>query len=281
MPCNSQAAIRRTIRVFEFSIAVPRCRAVSARRADRRLFVRCSDPEQRRQRRRRSSNIATPEPNAGRRARRACSAARTGAGGWLSPDAKKKGNKSLIYWGNYDTSTITIYSGKGVNGKEVGQITTGLSSPERLFVGADGSVYATNLDNNTITGYKAGKTSPFITISNGVNTPTGLTVDAAGTVYCANVGNDTITVYPKGQTTPSLTISYFAEYLATDKHDNLYAAGAPSKSSRPARPAAKTWGSPLIQAHSKWIARETSSCSMVTRLSTSRQGQPVRQRRSA
>ncbi len=146
--------------------------------------------------------------------------ARTGSG-WLSPDAKRK--KPLIYWGNYDSNSITVYSAKGTNGKEIGQITTGLSNPERLFVDAQGSVYATNIGNNTITAYKRGQLSPFLTISSGVNSPTGLTVDAAGTVYCANVGNNTITVYPKGQTSPSLTISSDAEYLATDAQDNLYA----------------------------------------------------------
>jgi hypothetical protein len=144
--------------------------------------------------------------------------------GWFSPDAKKA--KNLIYWGDYNTSTITVYSAKGENGKEKGTITTGLSSPERLFVDTKGNVYATNLGNGTITAYKPGATSPFLTISDGVNRPTGLTVDAAGTVYCANVGNDTITVYKRGQTTPSLTISVSEgspEYLATDKSDNLYA----------------------------------------------------------
>jgi hypothetical protein len=144
-------------------------------------------------------------------------------GGWLSPDAKK--GKNLIYWGDYNDNTITIYSGKGVNGKEEGQITAGLSNPERLFVDKKGNVYATNIDNDTITAYKPGKTSPFLTISTGVDSPTGLTVDAAGTVYCANVGNDTITVYPRGKTSPSLTISLSSspESLATDAKDNLYA----------------------------------------------------------
>ncbi len=143
--------------------------------------------------------------------------------GWLSPDAKK--GKNLIYWGDYNTNTITIYSSKGVNGKEKGQITTGLSNPERLFVDKKGNVYATNIGNDTITAYKPGKTSPFLTISTGVVSPTGLTVDAAGTVYCANVGNDTITVYPRGKTSPSLTIPLSAspESLATDAKDNLYA----------------------------------------------------------
>lgn len=145
------------------------------------------------------------------------------AGGWISPDAKK--GKKLMYWGNYDSSTITIYSNKGVNGKEKGQITTGLSNPERLFVDKKRNVYATNIGNNTITAYKPGATTPFLTISDGVNSPTGITVDAAGTIYCANVGNSTITVYPAGQTSPSLTIpvSSSPEYLATDASDNLYA----------------------------------------------------------
>lgn len=162
--------------------------------------------------------------------------------GWMSPEAKS--GKSLIYWGNYDSSTITIYSGKGVNGKEVGQITTGLSNPERLFVDSKGSVYATNIGNDTITAYKKGTTTPFLTISDGVNSPTGLTVDAAGTVYCANVGNDTITVYPKGQTTPSLTIPYFAEYLATDAKDNLYAAGSAVEEFPPGSTSGKNLGLP-------------------------------------
>jgi hypothetical protein len=145
--------------------------------------------------------------------------------GWISPDAKRK-KKSLIYWGSYDNSTIYVFSAKGTNPPVKGQITTGLSNPERLFVDKALNVYATNIGNNTITAYKRGATSPFLTISSGVNSPTGLTVDAAGTVYCANVGNDTITVYPKGQTSPSLTIPAFAEYLAVDAQDNLYASEA-------------------------------------------------------
>lgn len=146
--------------------------------------------------------------------------------GWMSPEAKT--DKNAIYWGNYDTSTITIYSAKGVNGKELGQISTGLNNPERLFVDKDGSVYATNIGNNTVTAYKAGATTPFLTISTGIDGPTGLTVDAAGTVYVANVDSDTITEYPKGKTSPSITIDAAAEYLATDANDNLYAAEYPS-----------------------------------------------------
>ncbi len=155
--------------------------------------------------------------------------AATGArpNGWVSPERKRRHKPTLFYWGNFDTNTITILSSSG---KQKGQITSGLYNPERLFVDKKGDVFATNIGYNgsskySITGYKPGHTTPFITITNGVNRPTGLTVDGAGTVYCANVGNNTITVYPKGQTSPSLTIPYFAEYLATDAQDNLYASG--------------------------------------------------------
>jgi hypothetical protein len=161
--------------------------------------------------------------------------------GWVSPDLRRHHRASLFYWGDYDTNTITIYS---LAGAKKGVITTGLSNPERLFVDRSGSVYATNLGTNTITGYKRGQTSPFITISNGVSTPTGLTVDAAGTIYCANVGNNTITVYPKGKTSPSLTIPYFAEYLATDAKDNLYAAGTAVEEFAPGSTQGKDTGLP-------------------------------------
>jgi hypothetical protein len=146
--------------------------------------------------------------------------------GWTSPQAAT--GKGLIYWADYDTGTITIYSAKGKNGKKEGSITTGLSHPERLFVDEKGNLYATNFGNDTITAYKPGATSPFLVIRDGVDSPTGLTVDADGTVYCANVGNNTITAYKRGKIVPSLTISFtntpaYPEYLATDKSDNLYA----------------------------------------------------------
>lgn len=142
--------------------------------------------------------------------------------GWISPDIVRR-KPPLIYWGSFAANTIDIFSAKGTKPPLKGQITTGLSEPERLFVDAARNVYATNLGNSTITVYKRGTTTPFLTISNGVNAPTGLTVDAAGTIYCANVGNGTVTEYPKGQSSPSLTISFSAEYLAIDSADNLYA----------------------------------------------------------
>ncbi|MGA8576138.1 MAG: hypothetical protein WB609_10740 [Candidatus Cybelea sp.] len=147
---------------------------------------------------------------------------RTRPSGWVAPDVNRR--KALIYWGDYYNNTITIYPAKGTNPPEKGQITSGLSNPERLFVDNAFAVYATNIGNNTITEYKRHATTPGLTISTGIDTPTGLTVDAAGTVYCANTGSESITVYPKGHTSPSLTIPIAGspEYLAIDRSDNLY-----------------------------------------------------------
>jgi hypothetical protein len=142
---------------------------------------------------------------------------------WLSPMAKV--GKNVLYWGDFNTNSITIFPSKGINPKPIGQITTGLSNPERLFVDKNLNLYATNLGNGTVVAYKPGTTSPSLTISSGVSSPTGLVVGADGKVYCANVGNDTVTEYPKGKTAPSLTLAMGAlspENLAVDHANNLY-----------------------------------------------------------
>ncbi len=140
-------------------------------------------------------------------------------GSWLSPSAKS--GKGLFYWGSYDANAIDILSAKG---KVLGEITNGLSSPERLFVDKQLHLYASNGGNSTITEYAKGSSTPSLTISDGVNTPTGLVVGGDGTVYVANVGAETVTEYPAGSGTPSLTIalSVSPENLAVDMKNNLY-----------------------------------------------------------
>ncbi|HKU81087.1 MAG TPA: hypothetical protein VJP76_02870, partial [Candidatus Tumulicola sp.] len=132
----------------------------------------------------------------------------------------------VIYSGNFNTNTITIFPVKGKNQPPIGHITSGLSNPERLFVGKTLKLYVTNLGNNTITVYDPGATTPSRTISKGIDTPTGVVVGADATVYCANVGNDTVTEYKRGRNTPALTIqlpdSDNPEDLALDAKNNLY-----------------------------------------------------------
>ncbi len=147
--------------------------------------------------------------------------------GWMSPAVVKPGSH-VIYSGSFDQDVITIFPSIGKNPPPIGQITSGLNEPERLFVDRNLKLYASNAGSNTVTVYNPGKTTPSRTISNGIDTPTGLTVGADATVYVANVGNDTVTVYPKKQNSPSLTIlmpNYeLPENLAIDAKNNLYVA---------------------------------------------------------
>jgi hypothetical protein len=157
-------------------------------------------------------------------------ASATTRNGWTSPEIRE-GNPTLLYWGDFFNNVIWVFEAEGTNPPLKGQITDGVSEPQRLFVDAESNLYATNTGNNTITAYKRESSKPFLTISNGVEGPTGLTVDAEGTVYCANTENQTVTEYPRGQTSPSVTISMppaanggvlTPEYLAIDRSDNLY-----------------------------------------------------------
>ncbi|MEO6991610.1 MAG: hypothetical protein ABI202_08850 [Candidatus Baltobacteraceae bacterium] len=144
-------------------------------------------------------------------------------GGWLSPQAA--GGSGLLYVGDFGASVVTIYPRRGVNPSPIGQITDGISSPERLFVDANGSLYASVV--NAVTVYAKGTTSPSLTITNGISGPTGVTVDSAGTVYVSNTGTSTVTEYPAGATSPSVTLAIpgTPEDLCVDSQGNLYVGG--------------------------------------------------------
>jgi hypothetical protein len=80
-------------------------------------------------------------------------------GGWLS--AAAKAGSRVIYSGNYDDSTITIYPSKGTNPPPIGTISTGLTSPERLFVDKNLKLYTTDEGSPTsIVVYKPARRRP-------------------------------------------------------------------------------------------------------------------------
>lgn len=136
--------------------------------------------------------------------------------------AKAKGG--LIYSGDYYANTITIYPAKGTNPPSTGTITDGISSPERLFVDKKQNLYVSN--NTSVTAYKRGKTSPFLTITNGIDRPTGIVAGSDGSIYVANAGTDSVSVYPKGKATPSKTLTMPTnddpQNLALDASNNVY-----------------------------------------------------------
>ena len=114
-------------------------------------------------------------------------------------------------------------------------ITTGVSSPEGIFVDAKGTLYVTNTDipigHFTVTEYPDGASQPSVTIATTYK-PLSVVVDSKGRLYVGGITNHTIVIneYAVGGTTPIKTVfpttivgSPFMGGLAVDQSDNLYA----------------------------------------------------------
>jgi len=146
--------------------------------------------------------------------------------GWLSGDAKA--GKNVVYSGDFENSKINIYPIKGHNPAPIGSITTGIQNPERLFVdkklklyvtnatdvtvyppgatspsltissginnptgltvGPDGTVYVANVNTDSVTEYRKGKTSPSVTL-NIPGSPENLAVDANSNLFVSFFGS--------------------------------------------------------------------------------------------
>ena len=69
---------------------------------------------------------------------------------------------------------------------EVGDITSGISGSDGVFVDKKGNVYVANVDAADVTEYKRGKGSPICTYSASLRDPITVTVDNSGNVYVAD-----------------------------------------------------------------------------------------------
>lgn len=130
--------------------------------------------------------------------------ARAGSG-WIAPDRRRR--KSYVYVSDIEVNAVEIYPARGKNPAPVGEITSGISTPDGLAVDKKGNLYVTNAGGSTVTVYKPGKTTPFETYSPGEN-PVTVTIGSDGTVYIAQglLGCICITEYAAGSMTPKLTI---------------------------------------------------------------------------
>jgi sugar lactone lactonase YvrE len=147
--------------------------------------------------------------------------------GPVRPDQNPVGKK-LLYVADLTDQDITVYKANKKDPPQIGDITQGVDGPYNMALSKSGTLYVPNSDDNTVTEYPAGKSSPSVTITDGISTPVGLTLDSADTLYVSNFQGNTITVYPKGSTTPSesITSNQFVNIdgLAVDASDNLYVA---------------------------------------------------------
>lgn len=139
--------------------------------------------------------------------------------------AKKK-QKQILFVSDLEASEVLMYDPKKANPPSEGSISDGVSDPAGLAVDEKGALYVSNLGNNTITVYPAGKTSPSLTIDSGLDGNYGVAVDSKGDVFATNLDNNTVTGYRPGKTSPYETITGFDNPvgIAVDDSDNVYVA---------------------------------------------------------
>jgi hypothetical protein len=140
--------------------------------------------------------------------------------GW--PTGKKS---KLVFVANISANEVLMYT-QGKNPNPVGSITDGLSDPAGLAVDSKGTLYVSNLGNNTITEYPAGSTSPSVTLSSGLSGNYGVAVDNKGDVFTVNLNTNTLVGFKPGKTEPFETITGLDNPtgVATDSKNNVFVA---------------------------------------------------------
>lgn len=147
------------------------------------------------------------------------------------------GSTPTLYVSYLETNTVTLYPANVPSPSPIRTITSGISSPEGIWVDAKGKLYVTNTDigggHFTVTEYPAGASQPSVTINATTYRPLSVAVDSKGHVYVGGDENGTVVIneYAPGGTKPiktvfptALTGDPFMGGLAVDQRDNLYAA---------------------------------------------------------
>ncbi|MBV9645834.1 MAG: hypothetical protein JO043_00040 [Candidatus Eremiobacteraeota bacterium] len=154
--------------------------------------------------------------------------------GWLSPAAVKGG---IIYGSSYNGGFINLYPLHGNNQQPVGQLTSGLVSPQGMVVDRKHRLWVANTNANNIVAFKRGATTPFRTLNDPGFYPVTVAVASDGTVYAANAqgtsgqhGN--VVVYQGHNNNPSAVLAYTAFNvvlgLGVDASNNLYVSYIPT-----------------------------------------------------
>jgi hypothetical protein len=131
--------------------------------------------------------------------------------------------KSRLYVADYGRSDIEIYAQGAANPTPCGEITTGISYPEGIYVNKKGELFVANYIGSTITEYPRGKKKPTITID--TSAPAyDVFVGGDGTLYAAEPATGSVVEYPANSTASKLTVTVNGgDYgVATDNKNNLY-----------------------------------------------------------
>ena len=100
---------------------------------------------------------------------------------WMDPAGKKK---ALLYGSSYDGGFINIYKQKGTRQQPIGQLTSGLISPQGLFVDKHHNLWVANTNAFNIVAFKRNATAPFLTLNDPDYYPIAVVVDRHGNRVC-------------------------------------------------------------------------------------------------
>jgi len=153
---------------------------------------------------------------------------------WVSPAARIQ---PVLYGSSYDGGFINIYPQKGSNQAPIGQLSSGLLSPQGMHVDAKHRLWVANTNAFTVVGFKRGAATPFITLKDPNYFPIQVAVNSQGTVYASNAegtsgppGN--VTVWAKGHTKPTATLTYgnflIVLGVGVDAQDNVFVSYIPT-----------------------------------------------------
>jgi hypothetical protein len=97
----------------------------------------------------------------------------------------RRRNAHDLYVTDQTSNAVDIIDDR--NYRDVGSITTGISTPGGVFLDKRGNVYVANSGGGTVTEYPPGQTSPSVTYSAGMVYPAKVTVDSHGDVFETDV----------------------------------------------------------------------------------------------
>jgi hypothetical protein len=154
--------------------------------------------------------------------------------GWMSRTAK---NGGVLYGSSYDGGFINIYPVRGNDQQPIGQLTSGLLSPQGMTVDKNHNLWVANTNAFNIVAFRRGSTTPFRVLKDPGYYPLSVAVDGNGTVYAANAAGlngppGNVTVWAKGKTKPTAVLTYptflIVNGVAVDASNNLFVSYIPT-----------------------------------------------------